>query len=264
MTATQLVPDVPAPGATPPREHVMLGGRAVDLAPEDAATVRQAFQDLANTYGQSLEEQRRHILSTIGTPQWQPPAPQQPVAEPMLDVPDPDLLFSNKQAWADNFGLALESRIRRAQAEQAGLVQGAVAAVDQELKRRDVQAQAQQIHDTAMEEMLERRNLGDHRRIVQAIYNEQYNNMQHLPLGVAFDQIGALAEQEIASIRGSQGAQAPAPAAPPQQTTPPRLLSSARRAGGGETAPAPQRTGKTLSDLIRAHHTAFLTGTHAA
>jgi hypothetical protein len=258
MTATQLVPD-PHPASAPAREAVQLGGRTVELAPEDAATVRQAFQDLATSYGSSLDEQRRQILSTIGTPQWNMPPPQ-PVADPILDVPDPDLLFSNKQAWADHFAANLEARIRRAQGEQAGLLQGAIASVDQELKRRDVQAQAQVIHDTEMEAMLDRRNLGDHRRLVQAIYNEQYVPLQHLPLGAAFDQIGALAEQEIARIRGGEPLTS---AAPTQQTTPPRLLSSGRRVGGAEAAPV-QRTGKTLTDLIRAHHVAFLEGTHAA
>jgi len=241
------------------RQQVQLGGRTLELAADDAATVRQAFQDLANSYGQSLDDQRRQILSQIGTPQWQAPPPQA-VPDPVVDVPDPDLLFSNKQAWADSFAAGIEGRIRRAQSEQTALLQGAVAAVDQELKRRELQTQAKEIHDTEMEAMLERRNLGDHRRIVQTVYNEQYNALQHLPLGVALDQIGAIAEQEIAEIRGVHPAAAPAAQ---QQTAPPRLLSSGRRAGSAPDAP-PARQGKTLSDLIRAHHEAFLEGTHAA
>jgi hypothetical protein len=254
MTGNEPAADAPA------RQQVQLGGRTLELAADDAATVRQAFQDLANSYGQSLDDQRRQILSQIGTPQWQQPAPQ-PVVDPLVDVPDPDLLFSNKQAWADSFANSVEGRIRRAQSEQTALLQGAVSAVDQELKRRDLQTQAKQIHDTEMEAMLERRELGDHRNIVQMVYNEQYQALQHLPLGVALDQIGALAEQEIANIRGVHPAAAPAAAQ--QQTAPPRLLSSGRRAGSAPESP-PQRQGKTLSDLIRAHHEAFLEGTHAA
>ena len=243
------------------RQQVQLGGRTLELAADDAATVRQAFQDLANSYGQSLDDQRRQILSQIGTPQWQAPPPQQPVADPVVDVPDPDLLFSNKQAWADSFAAGIEGRIRRAQSEQTALLQGAVSAVDQELKRRDLQTQAKQIHDGEMEAMLERRNLGDHRNIVQMVYNDHYHELQHLPLGVALDQLGAIAEQEIADIRGVHPAAAPAAAQ--QQTAPPRLLSSGRRAGSAPETP-PARQGKTLSDLIRAHHEAFLEGTHAA
>jgi len=252
MTPTEV------PASAPAREQVQLGTQVLELAPDDAATVRRAFQDLAQSYGASLDDQRRQLLSTMGTPQWQPPPVSSP-GELVLDVPDPDLLFSNKDAWAASFAQNLEGRIRRAQGEQAALLQGAVSAVDQELQRRDLQTQAQTIHDQAMEEMLERRGLGDHRRIVQTIYNEQYGNLQHLPLGVALDQLGALAEQEIASIRGTQ----PAAAATPQQTAPPAMLRSARRAG---SAPAPEQAprGKTLSDLIRAHHTAFLDGGRAA
>jgi len=254
---TMTPPDVPAP---PAREHVQLGNQVLELAPDDAATVRRAFQDLAQSYGASLDDQRRQLLSTMGTSQWQPLPPPTSPSELVLDVPDPDLLFSNKDAWAANFAQNLESRIRRAQGEQAALLQGAVSAVDQELQRRDLQTQAQTVHDQAMEEMLERRGLGDHRRIVQTIYNEQYGNLQHLPLGVALDQLGALAEQEIAHIRGGQPAAA---VTAPQQTTPPSMLRSARRAGSA-SAPEQAPRGKTLSDLIRAHHTAFLEGGRAA
>jgi hypothetical protein len=254
MTPSSLADDTTPASSPSSREQVHLGNRIVELAPEDAATVRQAFLDLGNTYGAALDQTRRELLSTMGTPQWQAPPPAPPDAA--LDVPDPDLLFSNKDAWAASFANTIEGRIRRAQAEQVGLVQGAVAAVDQELKRRDMQQQAQTIHDSAMEEMLERRGLSDHRRIVQTIYNEQYPALSNLPLGVALDQLGALAEQEIAHIRGGQ------PAAAQQQTAPPAMIRSGRRASAPAPEPAPH--GKTLTDLIRAHHQQFLEGKHAA
>jgi len=254
MTATPIADETGPARPASTREQVQLGNRILELAPDDAATVRQAFLDLGNTYGAALDEQRRQLLSTMGTPQWQAPPPVSVPVDAGLEVPDPDLLFSNKDAWAASFANTLEGRIRRAQAEQVGLVQGAVAAVDQELQRRDLREQAQTIHDQTMEEMLERRGLGDHRRIVQTIYNEQYNALANLPLGVAFDQIGALAEQEIAHIRGGQ----PASAASQQQTAPPAMIRSGRRA----SAPAPETAprGKTLSDLIHAHHKQFLEG----
>lgn len=246
-------PDPPAPS----REQVQLGSRVLELDREQAVAVRQAFQDLANTYGASIEQERRRVLESLGTPGWQPPSPQEVPLPGGLEVPDPDLLFSNKDAWADAFARNLEQRIARNALEQTHLVQGAVASVDQELRRRDQKAQAQAIHDEAMEAMLERRELGDNRRIVQTIYNEQYWNLQHLPLPDALDQIGALAEEEIARIRGDQPVaraeaelEAPAP--------PPPMLRSSRRASGGAAAAPPQV--RTLSDLIR-HRQAIALGT---
>jgi hypothetical protein len=116
-----------------------------------------------------------------------------------------------------------------------------------------------------MEEMLERRKLGDHRRIVQTIYNEQYGNLQHLPLGMAIDQIGQLAEAEIATIRGEHptGRAADAALAPAAQTGPPAMLRSARRAGAGAAPAGGGHQPKTISDLIR-HRQAVLLGHTAA
>jgi hypothetical protein len=246
----------PPTAGTPTREQVQLGNRVIELDPEQANAVRAAYQDLAGSYGQALDEQRRQILGSLGTPGWQPPAAApQFEPPPSIEVPDADLLFSNKDAWQEALNQSIERRVRTAQAEQAALVQGALGAVDQELKRREYKQQAQTLHDEIMEEMLDRRNLGEHRRIVQTIYNEQYNNMLNLPLSIAIDQIGQIAEQEIAQIRGET---APATAEPtPAQTTPPALLRSSRRAGGTVAAPAPAQ--KTLTDLIR-HRQAILLG----
>jgi len=239
----------PGPAPDPPaREQVQLGNHVIELDPEQAAVVRQGFQDLAQSYGASLDQQRRQILDSLGTPGWQPPAsvPQTPDQPLGIEVPDIDLLFTNKDAWAEHFARSVESRIRMAQGENAGLVQGALQSVDQELRRRDLREQAQTLHDEAMEEMLERRKLGDNRRIVQTIYNEQYNNLQHLPLPIALDHIGQLAEQEIAQIRGTQAAPVETATAQP---TPVGMVRSSRRATSG-AAPAPQPA-KSLSDLIR-------------
>src|SRR5215468_8331125 len=96
------------PAAAPAREQVELGGRIVELAPDDAATVRQAFSDLATAYGTSLDEQRRQLLSSIGAPQWGAAPVAAPAAPETVAIPDPDLLFSNKDAWADNLGRSLE------------------------------------------------------------------------------------------------------------------------------------------------------------
>jgi hypothetical protein len=252
------------PPPPPPAERVELGGRTVELAPDDAATVRQAFTDLAQAYGTSLDEQRRQLLSSLGTPQWHAPPIPAPAAPSTVAIPDPDLLFANKDAWAGNLGQALEGRFAQERMAHAALVQHAVAAVDQELQRRDLRTQAQTVHDQTMEEMLERRKLGDHRRIVQTIYNEQYGNLQHLPLGMAIDQIGQLAQDEIATIRGEHPAGHTAESEPAAaQTGPPAMLRSARRAGASAAPAGGGHQPKTISDLIR-HRQAVLLGHTAA
>src|SRR5262249_4864978 len=113
--------------------------------------------------------------------------------------------------------------------------------------------------DEGREEMRERGTLGDNRRIVQTIYNEQYPNLVNLPLSVAIDQLGQMAEQEIAHIRGQTTA--PAESAP-AQTTPPALLRSARRAAGGAALAPHQPT--TISDLIRHRQAVLMCSSEAA
>jgi hypothetical protein len=245
----------------PDREAVQLGNRTIELEPQDAATVRDAFLSLSQAYGQSLDEQRRNLLSQMGTPQWQ--APAGPVGpEPVANlVPDTDLLFADKTTWAHALTNNVERRLAERDAHQVALVQGAMTAVQQELQRRDLAARAQTVHDTAMEDMIARHNLDDNRGIVQMVYNDQFQHVQHLPIAMAFDQIGQLAEQEIARIRGGAAATpaaqyAPPPLAPAEGTSPPAMLRSARRAGGAEVGPAPGGP-KTLTDLIHARQAAF-------
>jgi hypothetical protein len=234
------------------REAVQLGGQVVELDPKDAATVRSAFMELSHAYGASLDEQRRQLLGQMGTPQWQAPPPQA-FAPAGVDVPDVELLFQDKQRWADHLATSIEARLAHQQMQSAALVQGAVSAVDQEFKRRELRDRAQEIHDTTMEEMIARRGLDDHRTMIQAIYNDRYQALQHLPLAMAIDQIGEETGAEIARIRGeapgSGGVpvQALEPAAP---APPPTFLRSARRASGGGGVPA--AAPKTLTDLIRA------------
>jgi hypothetical protein len=239
----------------PAREQVRLGDRVLELEPEQAAAVRDAFQGLATSYSAALEEQRRQTLQTLGTPGWT--APVHVPEPPGLEVPDTDLLFANKDAWQEGLARSFEARLGSLRGEQAALVQGAVAAVDEELRRRDQRAQAQSLHDATMEEMLERRGLSDHRKLVQAVYNDEYARVQHLPLAMAIDHIGQVTSEEIAAIRGG-AAEAPTAEAP----TPPALLRSARRAGTTGSAPAPAAA-KSLSDLIRHRQQVLLHGNAA-
>jgi len=244
------------------REQVQLGNQIVELDPHDAATVRDAFTTLSHAYGQSLDEQRRQLLSQMGTPQWQVP---QPMAPSGVDVPDVDLLFQNKEQWANHFATAIDARLAQNLAQSAALVHRAVQAVDQEFRRRELRDQAQSVHDTTMEAMIERRGLDEHRKLIQSIYNDRYAALQHLPLAMAIDQIGQETAEEIARIRGTQPP-TPAPYAAPEPSAPagpPLLLRSARRAGSGGVpgGAAPQQP-KTISDLIRARQ-AHLLGTAA-
>jgi hypothetical protein len=225
------------PDEEPQVEQIRLGDQTLELDPESAATVRNAFESLAAQYGAALEEYRRQTLQSFGTPQAPPPFPTgAPQLESGLAVPDPDLLFQNKQAWTDDFARSLEGRLGQLEGRQTQLVQGAVSAFQQELARRDAATAAQQRHDAAMAEMLERRGLSEHTRVVQAVYNELYPQLQHLPLELGLDKIGAEAQREIERIRAGEqwqltGAQTQTGVAP----RPPQMLRSARRA---QRAPA--------------------------
>jgi hypothetical protein len=187
-------------------ETIRLGDRTVQLDPENAQAVREAFENLAGQYAGRLEEMKRQqeeyqrqVLQYAGTQGQQ--VPQMPDG---FNVPDPDMLFSNKNAWTDEFQRALESKIGAVQGNAQQMVQGAVQAFQQELNRRDQAEAARKFHDEAMSEMLQARGLSDHTRIVQAIYHEQYKNLEHLPLKLALDRIGQLAQEEIDRIRAGE------------------------------------------------------------
>ena len=219
-------------------EQIRLGDQTLELDPTTASTVRNAFESLAAQYGAALEEFRRQSLQNVGT-NYVPPQPYAPQEAPGLGVPDPDLLFSNKDAWTQEFQNALEQKIGGVRGEAAQLVQQAVGAFQQELQMRDLRAASQAKHDAAMEEMLERRGLSDHTRIVQAIYNEQYDKLKHLPLELGLDKIGQLAQEEIERIRsGEQWTMTSANTQTGVTQRPPAVLRSARRAAAPAPSPA--------------------------
>src|SRR5262245_24126801 len=213
------------PDPEPAYEQIRLGDQTLELDPASAQTVRDAFESLAAQYGAALENLQRQTLQQVGT-SWVPPVQPQNV-----EVPDPDVLFQNKQAWTDGLASSLQQQLGGVRAESAQLVQGAVQAFQQELQRRDAAQAAQQRHDAAMEEMLERRNLGDHTRIVQAIYNEQYDKLKHLPLELALDRIGAESEAYIQQVRsGEKWEIGPGNTQTGVAPRPPRMLRTAQRA----------------------------------
>jgi len=234
----------PDPG--PDTEQVQLGGETLTVDRDTAHAIRNAFEGLAANYQANLEQLRAQAMQSIGTqrpmPEYQPPSP-----EP-FGVPDPDLLFQNKQGWTDQFAQNLQHQLGGVRQESAALVQGAVQAFQQELNRRDQMQAARATHDKAMEEMLERRGLADHTRVVQAIYNEQFEKLRNLPLETALDHIGALANEEIDRIRsGERWTMGAAPTQTGVAPRPPATLRSARRAQrAAPVATPPESSGASL------------------
>src|SRR5215831_19007561 len=225
------------PDAEPEYEQVRLGDQTLELDKASAQTVRDAFESLAAQYGAALENLQRQTLQNVGTP-WQGQS-QPPQYQPqIMEVPDPDVLFQNKQAWTDGLASSIQQQVGAVRGESAQMVQGAVQAFQQELNRRDAAQAAQQRHDEAMKEMLERRGLTENTLIVQAVYNREYDKLKHLPLELALDRIGAQSEDEINRVRSGEqwqlgAAQTQTGVAP----RPPRVLRTSHRAPRAAAAP---------------------------
>src|SRR5262249_16328084 len=98
------------PDAEPEYEQVRLGDQMLELDKASAQTVRDAFESLAAQYGAALENLQRQTLQNVGTP-WQ--GQSQPLPQPRQDfeVPDPDVLFQNKQAWTDGLAQSLQQQL---------------------------------------------------------------------------------------------------------------------------------------------------------
>lgn len=226
------------PDPEPQLEQVRLGDETYNLDPATARGIRNAFEALAGQYATSLEEYRRQALQSIGTPQGQQMAQQEP--PPGLEIPDPDVLFQNKQAWTQGLGNSLEQRLAIERQQNLQMTQGVLGAVQNELNRRDAAQQAKQLHDRAMEEMLDRRGLTDNRLVVQAVYNQNFEKLKHLPLELALDKIGAEAQEEIGRIRSGENWQlGPANTQTGVAPRPPKMLRSVQRAAAPRPAPAP-------------------------
>jgi len=226
----------------PDTEHVQLGGQSIEMDRDTARAVRDTIEGLAANYQANLDQLRAQMLQQVGTPYRQPPPePQGP--EP-FGVPDPDLLFQNKQGWTDQFAQNLQQQLGGVRQENLQAVQGLANAFQQELNRRDQMQAAKAIHDAAMDQMLERRGLIDHTRIVQAIYNEQFDKLRNLPLELALDKIGALANEEIDRIRaGERWTMGPAATQTGVAPRPPATLRTVRRAARPVAAAPPAESG---------------------
>lgn len=224
----------------PQTEQIRLGDQTLELDPESARTVRDAFESLAAQYGAALEQYQRQTLQSLGTPQAPPPQFVPPALPEGLAVPDPDLLFQNKGAWTQEFANSLEGRLAQLDQQNVARAQGLAGAFQQELARRDAAQAAQARHDAAMAEMLERRGLTENTLVVQAVYDREYEKLKHLPLELGLDKVGAIAKEEIDKIRsGEQWSLTPAPTQTGVAPRPPAMLRSARRASRAPVAAPP-------------------------
>jgi len=229
------------PEPEPEYEQVRLGDRTYEMDAATAQGVRDAFESLAAQYGAALEQYRAQAMQSIGTPQPQfqqhlpPPMPE------MVGVPNPDLLFQNKDAWSDEFGRSIEGRFAQQGQTTTAQMQGLAKAFQDELNRRDQAQAAKQNHDQKMAEMLERYGLTENTRVVQAVYDELFPKLQHMPLELALDRIGAESREEIRRIQS--GERWELGNSPQTQTgvapRPPAMLRSARRASRAAPAPTP-------------------------
>jgi hypothetical protein len=229
------------PETGPATEQLQLGGQTLEMDRDTARAVRDQFEQMAANYQAALDTLRAQQLQAVGTP-WQGPLPVPQGPEP-LTVPDPDILFQNKQGWTDAFTNSLEQQLGGVRQENVQMVQGLAQAFQQELARRDAASAARATHDAAMNEMLERRGLGEHTLVVQAIYNQEYDKLRNLPLEFALDKIGALAEEEIDRIRsGEQWTIRPVQGGGATSRPPAMLRSSRRAARAPAAAPAAPET----------------------
>src|SRR5215472_14847561 len=164
------------PDPEPEYEDVRLNERTYRMDPETAQGVRDAFESLAAQYGAALENLQRQTLQNVGQP-WQ--GQSQPVLQPQqgFEIPDPDVLFQNKQAWTDGLAQSLQSQLGQLEGRQTQQVAGLAQAFQQELARRDAAQAASARHDQAMKEMLERRGLTENTFMVQAVYNREYDKL---------------------------------------------------------------------------------------
>src|SRR5262249_52624243 len=226
------------PEPAPDTEQIQLGGQTIEMDRQSAQAVRDTIEGLAANYQANLDQLRAQMLQQVGVPYRQPYQEPQPAPEPY--VPDPDLLFQNKQGWTDQFTQSLQQQLGGVRQENLQAVQGLANAFQQELNRRDQMQAAKATHDAAMDQMLERRGLTDHTRVVQAIYNEQFDKLRNLPLELALDKIGALANEEIDRIRaGEQWTMAAAPTQTGVAPRPPATLRTVRRAAARPAAAGP-------------------------
>ena len=232
------------PDEGPDTEDVRLGDQTYQVDRDAARAFRDTVESLSAQYTAQLEDMRRQILQQVGTPQqyYQPPQPQ---PEP-FSVPNPDILFQNKDAWTEEFNRGLYGQLGQLRQENIQQTQGALQAVQAELNRRDMMQAAKATHDAAMSDMLERRGLTENTMLVQAVYNQQFEKLRNLPLELALDKIGAIAQEEIERIRagenwtlrpvqGTGGGEQQAPA-PPRQ-----FLGNRRRAVRSAPPPAAEQ-----------------------
>jgi hypothetical protein len=244
--------------ASPQFVTVNLGDRTVQLPAEAADDVRRAFDTMAGRYGSELESFRR------ASQQPQPVYIQQTPSNGSgpaygFKVPDPDLLFSKKELWERGIEEQLAARDAQLRQETQALVHTAMGIVQQELNMREQRQAAGDYEAQLREAVFDKHEiLRDKEPFFNAVFDEIYDDIRHLPANVAYDRAGEIAEARwtamgvggTANGNGVNSLTATRPATP-------RLLSGARAAGGTAAAP-PSRA--SITDRILERQERFLSG----
>jgi hypothetical protein len=253
----------PPPDEAPARRSINLGGQSVELDAEQADLVQRAFDRLAGQFGSRLEEVRREALDTVRVVAQRPESRPAPTAPTAVPLPDPDLLLPNPAQWQEGFARAFDARLSHARQELTALVQAATETIQEDIAQREANRELQSIHNGLRDQMFEQYEDLDpvkHGAFVQAVYEEVYDSIKHLPADQAFDHLGRIATARLKELRQPDaGDDTPAPAATRPQA--PALVSSRR--ASPRTAPQPV-TRKTMSDRIFERQEAILRGRKAA
>ena len=157
------------------------------------------------------------------------------------------MLFANKAAWEAAVAREIDARLAEQRTENEALVVELYKQLQDELAQRDRASTMRQHQESCYADMLSAHpKLTAEPAFVQAVYNEIYDDIKHLPINVAYERLGEVAQARFDNLRG-EAPSAPAPTAPRATPRAPALLSSGRRGAPAATQP-PAR--QTVSDVI--------------
>lgn len=233
----------------PETVEVDLRGTKLVLPREQATVVQRAFDALDGRYGSELDRLRRAADRPIvrdERPARTEPAPTT-TRKRELRLPNHDLILQNSQAWQQGLAETIDGLRDEFRGDTEALVRAAVDVMRDELDARDADARLQAIHDRLLNEHVYEKNplLRNHSTWVDAVYEEVYPTIKHLPASRAFERLNEICSERIEELTGKRPDAAPAP----RDKRAPGLVSSG---GGRSTTPTRQEPArKTLSDLVQ-------------
>lgn len=240
-----------SPAAAPSTVKLTLGDRVVEVPADSAEDIRRAFDAQAGRYGSELEAVRRAAYAAPPPVVYaQPPTPQSP---PPVELPDPDLMFSNKAAYQREFQRWLDARDAGTRGYSENLAQTVLGMVQNELAARENRAAAERLENEIFSETLDRHaKLQGNETFFWSVFDEEYDNIRHLRASDAYERAAEIAEQRLATLGGGTNGNRSTPAARPAT---PRVLSGGRSNGGTEARP-PARV--SITDRILERQERFL------